>query len=215
MNRHLRLFAYALAGAALLLAALAGPAAWGAASASVLAQTVPSPTPTLRPVTPTEPPPPTRAPSATPIPGATEAPSSGDASGPSAACAGLATLGLVADQAAVAPGMTVVFTATLTNTSPQALNSLVLEDVLSAGLEPGRVIAGGGTWQARTLRSTLPTLAAGARLVVVYSATVSVPSGPVITARASATVAGCPAKTATVTLALPPSELPRTGGGLD
>jgi uncharacterized repeat protein (TIGR01451 family) len=130
-------------------------------------------------------------------------------------CSGATTLTLVSDRTAVAPGVTVVFTATLTNTSRSPLRQIVLDSQLSDGLAPGRVVSGQGAWQGQALRVTAPTLAAGAKLVSVYSATVATQAASALTARASATTAGCPAKTATLSLALPPAELPRTGGSLD
>jgi hypothetical protein len=78
------------------------------------------------------------------------------------------------------------------------------------------VLSGSGAWQDRTLRVTLPALDPGKRLAVVYSAlAVATQPGQAITARAIATSTGCQRKTATVTLGLPPSQLPATGGNLE
>jgi uncharacterized repeat protein (TIGR01451 family) len=120
---------------------------------------------------------------------------------------------LVADRLEVWPGATVTFTLTVTNAGRTALQQLVIEDVLANALEPGEVISGEATWQARTLRATAATLAPGARLVIVYTAVVgSTQPGQAISSRVTATAAGGARGTATLTLGLPPAELPVTGG---
>ncbi len=195
MNRNWRMFGYGIVGATVLIAALAAPAAWATPGQNSANQSIPTRTPTSAPLPPTEPPPatavpptaappgggPTAAPveptqppvvpGATPEPGATPAAPAVGAPAPlPATCPGVSTLTLVADRQAVWPGATVVFTATFTNTGGQQLKGIVLEDRLAAGLEPVAVLAGGGTWQDRTLRVTAPALDPGARLQVVYSA---------------------------------------------
>lgn len=223
MKRKWQALPYLAVAGVLMILVVASPASWATATADDSQVTVPTRTPTPEPVTPTdvppvEPPPATVAPEPTAQPGATATAVAGSGSGaartatPNAACLGPTALTLVSDQLAVAPGATVVFTATLTNTGRQPLQQLVLEDQLSDGLEPGKVLSGPGAWQGRTLRVTDPVFGAGERVVVVYTASVAAQPGPVIQVRASATTAGCPARTATVALALPPSELPRTGG---
>jgi uncharacterized repeat protein (TIGR01451 family) len=240
MNRNWRMFVYGIVGATVLIAALAAPAAWATPGQNWVNQSIPTRTPTSAPLPPTEAPPPTpvpptaappgggptaapveptqppAGPGATPQPVATPAAPVGGAPGAlSAACPGGSALTLVADRQAVWPGATVVFTATLTNTGRQQLKAIVLEDRLAAGLEPGAVLAGDGTWQDRTLRVTAPALDPGARLRVVYSARVTA-TGPdqAIVAQASAATAGCPVRTATAALGMPPSELPATGASL-
>ena len=236
MDRKLRLLAYGAAGAALLIAAIAAPAAWATPGTNVRAQTVPTRTATSGPVEPTSPPPadtpvPTGAPQPTSQPGVTPGPTSGTqptvppqatvppaqpapASGSAATCASTATLTLVSDRTAVWPGATVTFTATLANTGKRPLREIVLDNVLASGLDPVSVISGEGQWQGRTLRINALSLDPTASLAAVYRARVSGASGQAIVARASATSAGCPRKTAAVTLGLPPSELPATGGSL-
>ena len=221
MHRKLRFLVYGVAGAAILIAAIGAPAAWATPGQNVAAQTVPTRTPIVAPVEPTVPPPadtpaPTSAPPPTAQPGVTPAaPASGGEAGSGATCASTAALTLVADRAAVWPGATVTFTATLTNTGPQPLLQVVLEDVLASGLEPVSVISGESQWQGRTLRLALPSLDPGASLTAVYAARVAQERpGAAIVAQANATSAGCPRKTAAVTLGFPPSELPATGGSL-
>lgn len=230
MIRNWRPILYGMFGAAVMLAALATPAAWATPGQSSLAQSIPTRTPTPLPIVPSEPPAgtpaqptaavPTRAPgspSATPMPAGTAqvpiAPAQTGAAGTS--CPSTSSLTLVADRQAVWPGATVVFTATLANTGAQTLRNVVLEDRLAAGLEPVAVLQGGGSWQGATLRVSTPALPAGQRLTVVYSArVVATNAGQAITARAAATSTGCQSKTASVTLGLPPSQLPATGSSL-
>jgi uncharacterized repeat protein (TIGR01451 family) len=225
MKRFWRPLLYGLAGAVVIFAAFAAPSAWATPGQSAHAQTVPTRTPTSGPIEPTQRPPVNTAvpPTATAAPGNTPEPSAPTATaevsgsaGTSGACATGSSLAFVADRTAIWPGATVVFTATLTNTGKLPLRQVILEDQLAAGLEPGAVIAGNGTWQARTFTAAAPALNPGARLVAVYSATVAstLPSQAIV-ARMNATTAGCPKKTATVTLGLPPSQLPATGGSLD
>lgn len=225
MRRFWRPLLYGLVGTAVLFAAFAAPAAWANPGQRVLAQTVPTRTPTAGPVEPTQRPPVSTAvpPTATPAPGDTPQPVGptatvplSGAAGTGSACASALSLTLVADRTAVWHGATVVFTATLTNTGKQPLRQIVLEDQLAAGLEPGPVISGDGSWQGRKFTATAATVSPGAKLVEVYSATVSasLPSQAIVE-RVNASTAGCPKKTAAVTLGLPPSQLPATGGSLD
>ncbi|MGE5603840.1 MAG: hypothetical protein ACM30E_12375 [Nitrososphaerales archaeon] len=228
MNRNLRLVAYGVVCAALLLAALAAPAAWATPEQNRVNQTIPTKTPEPPPVQPTEPPaneapaPTAAAPAtvepATAVPG-TVVPSTAETAQPgatAATCPSTASLTLTSDRKAVWPGATVEFTATLSNTGRQPLTQVVLEAQLAAGLEPVAVVSGSGTWQGRTLRVTAPSLAPGSPLAVVYSARVSATNASqAVAARAVASSAGCPRKTASVTLGMPPSQLPATGGRLD
>ncbi len=219
MNRNWRLVAYALAGAALLTAAIAAPAAWATPGQTVLAQTIPTRTPVPPPVQPTEPPPPdtpAAPPAAAPTSGSPAAAQTVAPEGSETACASTASLALTADRKSVWPGATVVFTATLSNTGRQPLTQVVLDSQLPAGLDPIAVLDGSGAWQGRTMRAAIASLAPGGRLAVVYSARVAPSSTATsIPVNAVATSAGCPRKVARVTLGMPPSELPATGGSLD
>lgn len=218
MKRSWRFAIYGVIGAGILLAALAAPAAWATPGQDESFQSVPTRTPTPPVLPPTEPPPDTPVPPtsspATAAPQAT--PGKGPDSGAAVAgCPGPAALTLTADQRAVWPGATVVFTATLTNTTRQELKQIVLVNQLAAGLEPVAVLSSAGSWTDRALSVTAPTLAPGARLQVVYSARVGADPGQAIAARASADVSGCPQRTASLTLGLPPALLPATGGSLN
>jgi uncharacterized repeat protein (TIGR01451 family) len=223
MSRNWRLVTYGVVAAALLIASLAEPAAWARPGQSVAAQTIPTKTPPPPPVQPTEPPA-----NDTPVPTSAVATSVAPTSvapgtvqpvqpaGSTATCLSTAGLTLASDRKTVWPGATVVFTTTLSNTGRQPLTQVVLEAQLSAGLDPVGVLSGGGTWHGRTLRVAAPSLGPGSRLAVVYSARVAATStAQAVTAGAVATSAGCARKIANVTLGMPPSQLPATGGRLD
>ena len=147
MGRIVRPLMYGFVGAAIFLAVFASPAAWATPSQNPLAQTIPTRTPTPAQIQPTELPPATpviatRVPGSTAGPGSptappVSAPAAGSTATPNTACAGQASLTLVAEPKAVWPGATVVFTATLTNTGRQPLRQVVLEAQLPTGLEPG------------------------------------------------------------------------------
>jgi hypothetical protein len=93
------------------------------------------------------------------------------------------------------------------------LAQITVTDLLAEGLAPGEVIAGDATWDGNTLRATIPSLPAGGKSALVYTATVSATApGQAIVTRATATAAGSAQAAATLTLGLPPSELPATGG---
>jgi large repetitive protein len=226
MNRNWRTAFYAAAGAALIIALLAAPGVWATPGQNFVNQTVPTMTPSPIPVTP-EPPSP-EAPPATPAPPPATSDPGGQATvAPTATTVGTApaatsapaqqrsplTLTLVADRQQVWSGANVTFTLTVTNAGRTALQQVNVEDLLGQGLEPGVVSSGDARWDGKTLRASAPTLAAGAKLVLVYTArvTATVPGQAIIT-RASATAAGGARAAASLTLGLPPSELPATGG---
>lgn len=219
MNRYWRFVAYAVAGAMILIAALAAPAAWDAPGRNVYAQTIPTRTPKPSPVQPTEESPvdipatPTVATATpgSPVPLQTVAPEE-----PGSVCTSTASLTLVSDRRSVWPGATVVFTATFVNTGRQPLTQIILESRLPSALDPIAVLSGQGAWQGRTMRAAIPSLAAGGRLAIVYSARAAPSSvATAIPVSVVATSAGCPREVAGIILGMPPSELPATGGKLD
>jgi uncharacterized repeat protein (TIGR01451 family) len=221
MNRNWRTALYAAAGAALIIALLAAPGVWATSGQTTQNQTIPTPTPSPAPVTPEppaspEPPPPTTAPVDQPTaqPGATSAPSpTAAATRTPAQPRSPLTLTLVADRQQVWPGASVTFTLTVTNAGRTPLQQVNIEDVLAQGLEPGDVLSGDATWDGTTLRATAASLAPGAQIALVYTARVTATApGQAIVTRASATATGGARATASLTLGLPPSELPATGG---
>ena len=122
---------------------------------------------------------------------------------------------IVADRQQVWPGASVTFTLTVTNQGRTPLQQVTVADVLAQGLEPGEVLSGDAKWDGATLRASAPTLAAGAKLVYVYTARVTATApGQAIVTRATATATGGAQATTSLTLGLPPSELPATGGCL-
>jgi uncharacterized repeat protein (TIGR01451 family) len=124
-------------------------------------------------------------------------------------------LTIVADRQQVWPDAMVTFTLTVTNLGRTPLQQVTVADVLAQGLEPGAVISGDATWDGTTLRASAPSLAAGAKLALVYTARVTATApGQAIITRATATAAGGASAAASLTLGLPPSELPATGGCL-
>ena len=227
MGRNWRTAFYVAAGAALIIALLAAPGVWATPGQNVVNQTVPTITPSPAPVTPE--PPTSEPPSATPEPPPATPESGGQptvvppatatAAAPAATRATVQgsplTLTIVADRQQVWPGATVTFTVTVANAGATVLQQVNIEDVLAQGLEPGEVLSGEATWDGDTLRASAPTLAAGGKLVLVYTARVTATApGQAITTRATVTAAGGARATASLTLGLPPSELPATGGRL-
>lgn len=211
MRRTLRTALYGVAGAVLLIAALAAPGAWATPGQIGLAQTVPTRTPTPGPVPPTVRPPnvtavpPTAAPGASPTAPIVVPPGPG---------AGPLVLTKSADRRAVWPGATVTYTVVVRNSGSVTLRQVSVEDVLPGGLAPVAVLSGGATWTGSTLRLNAASLAPGARLEVVYTVRVTATvAGTTIVNRARATATGVAGATATWTLALPPAELPATGDG--
>jgi uncharacterized repeat protein (TIGR01451 family) len=219
MNRNWRMAFYVAAGAALLIALLAAPGAWATPGQSPANQTVPTKTPVSQPATPVPPtdaPPATQEPPAATVqPGATASPTAPLPAATRTPASQRAPLRLtiVADRQQAWPGASVTFTVTVTNAGATPLRQVTVADVLAQGLEPGDVISGDATWDGTTLRASAPALAAGAKLVLVYTARVTATApGQAIVTRATATAAGGAQAAASLTLALPPSELPATGG---
>jgi hypothetical protein len=114
------------------------------------------------------------------------------------------------------PGASVTFTLTVTNRGATPLRQITVTDLLAEGLAPGEILDGDATWDGNTLRATIPTLAAGGSLALVYTANVTATApGQAIVTRATATAAGGAQAAASLTLGLPPSELPATGGCIE
>jgi uncharacterized repeat protein (TIGR01451 family) len=125
-------------------------------------------------------------------------------------------LTLVADRAQVWPGATVAFTLTVTNNGAAPLNQIDVIDALGDGLEADEILSGDAKWEENALRAAAATLPAGAKLTYVYTARVTATTpGQAIVTRATATAAGGARAVASLTLGLPPSELPATGGCLE
>ncbi len=237
MRTKARLAIYLVVGLALIAIFMATPGAWAEPLQHRLGQTVPTRTPTGAAAPPTDAPP-TAAP-ATPRPGATAAPPPTDAPPPAdatAAPAGAPTeaappvppappvaasalsLAMTASRDNIWPGVQVVFTATLTNTSAASVRQVRLEDLLPEGLEPAAIQGQEATWAGRTLRLERAVLPPNGRLTVVFAARVAdkTPATSVIINRATATAGGAAQPTeratASVRLILPPLELPPVGG---
>lgn len=217
MRRNWRTAVYAAAGAALMIALLAAPGVWATPGQNLNNQTIPTRTPTAQPNTP-QPNTPQPQP-ATPDPGATatvapvETVGAGTPVDSATAQPSALGLTLVADRQQVWPGATVTFTLTVTNLSAAPLQQVTVADALTQGLEPGEVVSGNATWDGATLKTTAATLAAGEKLVIVYTAQVAAAApGQAMTSRVTATAAGGVTATASLTLGFPPSELPVTGG---
>jgi uncharacterized repeat protein (TIGR01451 family) len=160
------LLAYLVVGVALLIAALAAPAAWATPGQSFAAQTIPTRTPAPAPAQPTAPPPsgPTDTlapPQGAVTPAATSPVQPLEPAATAATCASATSLSLTSDRKAVWPGATVVFTATLANTGRQPLAQVVLENQLGRGLDPVAVLDGSGSWAGRTLRVSAASLPPG------------------------------------------------------
>ena len=227
MSRNFRLVPYLLAAAILVGLMAVSPSAWATPDQTQPNQTVPTRTPkpvppTQSPPQPTTPPPPTSAPqpttrpaTQTPAPRATPTPTATASPSPAPA-AGTMSLTLAANRLPVWPGVQVVFTLALVNTSATPIEGIVLLDPLPEGLEPGAILSGAGAgWQGRSFRAEIPALAPGARYEASFEAIVSanVASGTVIVNQASAASApGAPPASASADIALPPAELPRVGG---
>jgi len=112
-------------------------------------------------------------------------------------------------------GATIPFTLTLSNLGTASARQVVVIDALPAELDPGPLGAGtGATWDGRTLRLGVPVLAPGGRAVIAFTARVNSQARPggVITNVANATAAGGLTALASVIVAMPPAELPPTGG---
>lgn len=203
-----------------MIALLAAPGVWATPGQSSVNQTIPTRTPVPQPDTP-QPEPATPEPQpATAVPGATAtiSPTPVEATGTPTVIARQSPLGLtlVADRQQVWPGATVTFTLTVTNLSAAALRQVTVADALAEGLEPGEVLSGDAAWDGSTLRATAPTLAAGEKFVVVYTARVTATGpGQAMTSRVTATTADGATATASLALGFPPSELPVTGGHVE
>ncbi|PKO23487.1 MAG: hypothetical protein CVU38_03810 [Chloroflexi bacterium HGW-Chloroflexi-1] len=119
------------------------------------------------------------------------------------------------DREQIWPGAEVHYTVTLTNRGRGNAQDVVLTDSLPQGLEPGIVApASGATWDGRTLRGRLARLPSGGTWVIGFTAIVrtDVTPGTVLVNRAQIATAGGLSASARVAVALPPAELPPTGG---
>jgi uncharacterized repeat protein (TIGR01451 family) len=222
MHPNTRLAAYLLVLGALAGLLIAGPRAWATPEQRHAAQTVPtvtprsSPRPTVRP-TDQEPPTGTVAPPGTEAPGGTPVPA-GTVSltvAPAAQAGAALVLTKEAGLQHAWLGATIPFTLTLSNLGTASARQVVVIDVLPAELDPGPLEAGtGATWDARTLRLGVPVLAPGGRAVIAFTARVNgqARTGGVITNVANATAAGGLTALASMSVAMPPAELPPTGG---
>jgi uncharacterized repeat protein (TIGR01451 family) len=226
MNRGARPIGYLLVLFALAALLVAIPNAWATPEQSQSAQmTVPTRTPkpaatTPPPVQPTDAPAATRPPTDVPtvLPG-TQVPTLPVAT-PAASAATPATaarLLLVKEVAPAAawPGATVYYTLTLTNQGTASARQIVIQDTLPDELVPGAIAPGpDARWEGQTLQAQVLVLPPGSQLVIAYGAEVRVNARPgsVISNSASAAATGNLQAAAGATVALPPAELPPTGG---
>ena len=112
------------------------------------------------------------------------------------------------------PGVTVLFTLTVSNAGAASARQVVLMDILPAELDPGTVQGVSVAWDGRTLRGLLPVLPPGGRWVVAFDAIVreDATAGKLVVNSAQASAAGGLSARAETYLALPPAELPAVGG---
>jgi len=223
MNRRARLLAYLLVLSALAALVVAFPSAWATPEQSRAAQgTVPSVTPKVSA------PPPSQS---TDAPEVIEQPTdlptvSPGAPVPTQSVAAPATptttahLALRKDVApAVAwPGATLHYTLTLSNPGTASAQQIVVQDTLPAELAPGAIAPGNDArWEGSTLRAQAPILPPGSQLIIAYTAEVkaNTPPGGIISNAADAAAAGSLRTAASTSVALPPAELPPTGGFLN
>jgi uncharacterized repeat protein (TIGR01451 family) len=121
------------------------------------------------------------------------------------------------DRDQVWPGLTVLYTLTLSNVGAASARQVAIEDPLPAGLEPGAIVAGSGAiWDQAILRARIPVLPPGGTYTVSFTARVAPDAGPgpVLLNRAGASAAGGLAARAASEVILPPVELPPVGGDL-
>jgi len=221
MNGGARLVGYLLVFSALTALLVAIPSAWATPEQSQPAQTVPTRTPKPAPPTsePTnEPPettPPTDIPTALPD---TPAPTQSVTTPAAPVAAAVLVLKKQVAPAAVWPGATLHYTLTLSNRGTASAQQIVIQDTLPVDLIPGAIAPGPDTrWDGQTLQAQVPILPPGSQLVIAFSAEVrpNARPGGAISNQASATAAGNLQAVASVSVTLPPAELPPTGGLLD
>jgi len=220
MKRRTRWIGYLLA--IFLLIGLSGvsPHAWATPEQTRPQQTVPTPTPKgARPTGQPTARPTARPPEATTEPAATEpaAPATPGVATSIATSTPAPELAMVKEvgQEQIWPGATVHYTVTLTNRGRGSAQEIVLTDTLPQGLEPGTVSpASGATWDGRTLRGRLASLPAGGTWVIGFTAIVraDVAPGAVLVNQAQIAAAGGRSASRSAVVALPPAELPPTGG---
>jgi uncharacterized repeat protein (TIGR01451 family) len=230
MNGGARLLGYLLVLSALAALLVATPSAWATPEQSQSGQmTVPTRTP--KPATPPPSPatdepedieqptgqpgnPPTLSPG-TQVPTPAVATPATTPATPVAAAR--LTLKKEAAPAVVWPGATVQYTLTLTNRGTASARQIVIQDTLPDDLVPGAIAPGpDARWEGQTLQAQALVLPPGSQLVIVYTADVRVNARPggVISNSASAAAAGNLQAAASTSVALPPAELPPTGGTL-
>ena len=212
MNRFLRMAFYCLI-LGLLVLLVAGQAVWATPEQSPSLQTVPTATqraPTAVP--PTAVPPTAVPPTSAPNPTAAPAPTA--VTVPAATASGDLVLAIAAGQSVVWPGATVPLTVTISNRGTGAARGLILTVTLPEGLDPAAgALPAGLSWDGRTLRGQLASLAAAERWTPAFAATVrrDVAPGKAFVIQAAVTAEGGSKASASVMVAQPPAELPVTG----
>jgi uncharacterized repeat protein (TIGR01451 family) len=224
MNRGVRFLGYLLVFSALAALLIMIPSAWATPEQSQAAQmTIPTRTPkpgTPPPSPPTDVPPATKEPielptvlPGTPVPTLSIATPVTTPATPATA-AKLVLRKEVAPTAAW-PGVTLYYTLTLSNQGTASAQQIAVQDTLPADLVPGTIAPGPDSrWEGQTLQVQAPILSPGSQLVIAYTAEVRVNTRPggVISNRASAAAAGNLRAAANSSVAMPPAELPPTGG---
>jgi uncharacterized repeat protein (TIGR01451 family) len=222
MSRGTRLLGYLLVLGALAVLLVAIPSAWATPEQSQAVQmTVPTRTPKPpppQPPGPTDVPPPEQQP--TPAPTATAgtlAPVASVTPRPTPALAARLVLKKEVAPVSAWPGATLHYTLTLSNQGTASAQQIEVLDTLPADLLPGPVSGGPeARWDGQVLRVRTAILPPASQLTIVYTADVRVNANPggVVSNQASATASGDVHATAGASVALPPAELPPTGGSL-
>jgi uncharacterized repeat protein (TIGR01451 family) len=227
MNHGARLVGYLLVFSALAALLVAIPNAWATPEQSQSTQmTVPTRTP--KPATPppsqlTAVPQPTELPAGIPAVSTNTPVPTLSVTAPVTTLATPATAAeLVLEKevapATVWPGATLYYTLTLSNRGTASAQQIVIQDTLPSDLIPGAIAPGpDARWEGQTLQAQAPLLPPGAQLVIAFTAEVrpNTRPGGVIANQASAAAAGSLRAMASTSAALPPAELPPTGGFLD
>jgi uncharacterized repeat protein (TIGR01451 family) len=223
MNHRKRLFAYLLASAALVVLLIAIPSAWAMPGQMWAAQTVPTRTSEAPPPPPAEstsPPSSDSGGDATAVPTGspdTPVPSPSATPPPKPVAAAKLLLKKEVSPTAAWPGATLHYTLTLSNQGSAAALQVVILDPLPADLAPGTIVAGANAqWEGQVLRVQAASLPPASRLVIAFTADVraNAQPGSILSNQASATANGALRATASASVALPPAELPPTGGSL-
>jgi uncharacterized repeat protein (TIGR01451 family) len=223
MNRGTRLLGYLLVLGALAVLLIAIPSAWATPEQSQVVQmTVPTRTPKPpppQPPGPTDVPPPDQQPS--PVPRATAGtltPVASVTPPPTPALAARLVLKKEVVPVSAWPGATLHYTLTLSNQGTASAQQIEVLDTLPADLLPGPVSGGADArWDGQVLRVRAAILPPASQLTIAYTADVRANASPggVVSNQASVTASGDLHATAGASIALPPAELPPTGGSLD